>query len=57
MEEIIVEVNIPDAVTIVAGPVPGREAYKMCKGSIDIDEKNILKFPTHVKQIIGYAII
>ncbi len=53
MEENIVEVYIPDAVTIVAGPVPGREAYKMCKGTIDIEEKNILKFPAHVKQIIG----
>lgn len=53
MEEIIIEVNIPDNVTIVAGPVPGREAYRLCKGSIDIEERNILRFPPHVKQIIG----
>lgn len=53
MEKNIIEVNIPENVTIVAGPVPGREAYRLCRGSIDIEERNILRFPPHVKQIIG----
>ncbi|MCF2643503.1 hypothetical protein I6E50_13995 [Roseburia hominis] len=48
-----IEVDIPKEVTIVAGPIPGREAYKLCKDMIDIDDVNMLCFSEHVSRIIG----
>lgn len=53
MEENRVEIFVPEEAQIVAGPGPGKEAYKGCKNQIDIDCKNIICFPEHVNRIIG----
>lgn len=53
MEDNRVELYVPEDASIVAGPGPGREAYKSCKKKIDIDNRNIISFPNHVTRIIG----
>lgn len=53
MEENRVMIEVPTNAKIVAGPGPGEEAYKKCKGQIDDEAKNIICFPDHVTRIIG----
>lgn len=53
MEIIKIKIDVPDNVSIVAGPGPGRDAYKNTKNLIDIECMNIISFPTHVSRIIG----
>ncbi len=53
MEKIQIKIDVPDNVSIVAGPGPGRDAYKNCKHLIDIDCMNVICFPRHVSRIIG----
>ena len=45
--------EIPEIVSIVAGPAPGEECYRNCEGSIDDEAMNVLVFPSHVTHIIG----
>ena len=53
MVNIEIRIDVPDNVSIVAGPGPGRDAYKRNKHVIDIDCMNIISFPEHVNRIIG----
>ena len=53
MVNIEIRIDVPDNVSIVAGPGPGRDAYKRNKHVIDIDCMNIISFPAHVNRIIG----
>lgn len=53
MEENRLVIEVPENVTIVAGPVPGEECYRRCKGQIDDEAMNVLVFPNHVTRIIG----
>ncbi len=53
MEQILIRIDVPDNVSIVAGPGPGRDAYKNSKHLIDIECVNVITFPTHVSRIIG----
>ena len=53
MEKIEIRIDVPDNVSIVAGPGPGRDAYKNSKHLIDIECVNVISFPVHVSRIIG----
>jgi hypothetical protein len=53
MEVNRIMLDVPENARIVAGPGPGEEAYKKCKGQIDDEAKNIICFPKHVTRIIG----
>lgn len=53
MDENRVMIIVPDNVKIIAGPGPGEEAYKQCKGQIDDEAMNIICFPDHITRIIG----
>lgn len=53
MEENKVMIDVPVNAKIVAGPGPGEEAYKQCKGQIDDEAMNVICFPQHVTRIIG----
>lgn len=53
MEENRIFLDIPESVSIVAGPVPGETCYRMCRGWIDDEAVNVLVFPAHVNRVIG----
>lgn len=53
METIIIRIDVPDSVSIVAGPGPGRDAYRNSRQAIDVECMNVISFPSHVNRIIG----
>lgn len=53
MEENRILIDVPHNAKIVAGPGPGEEAYRNCKGQIDDEAVNIICFPDYVTRIIG----
>lgn len=53
MDTIIIRIDVPDNVSIVAGPGPGRDAYRNSRHTIDVECMNVISFPSHVNRIIG----
>lgn len=53
METIVIRIDVPDNVSIVAGPGPGRDSYRNSRHLIDVECMNVISFPSHVNRIIG----